>query len=435
MVRNTAVCATLLLAANLLRGADAPSRTVVVISLDGFPAYALGDPKLPIPTLRRLIREGASAAAMSVVNPSVTWPNHTTMVTGVPPSKHGVLFNGMLVRDTGTPPMRVEPWRDKAEMVRVPTVYDLAFRAGLTTAQVDWVAIQNPGTITWAFPERPDPAGKIETEMVAEGLVTKPELEEFSKSNITWRDQIWTRAAVHLIVKHKPNLLLFHLLNLDSTHHTYGPRTPAGITAMAMLDTQVRQVLDALEAAGLKDRSTVLIVSDHGFKTTQKGVRANALLKKAGLAKAAYAIPEGGTAMLYLTDAANWSERIRELGRLFDKVEGVYARRGAFAALDMPEPGEYRQMADLLLVAKDGYTFAGGDGEPAVFDLPRPGGSHGYLHSDPEMNAIFIAWGHGIKPGAKLDRIRNLDVAPTIAVLLGLDLKGVDGAPLRAILK
>ena len=66
-------------------------RTVVVISLDGFPAYALDDPKLPIPTLRKLIREGAAATSMRPVNPTVTWPNHTSIVTGVEPSEHQVL--------------------------------------------------------------------------------------------------------------------------------------------------------------------------------------------------------------------------------------------------------------------------------------------------------------------------------------------------------
>ena len=73
-------------------------RTVVVISLDGFPAYALEDPRLPIPTLRELAREGAAATAMQPINPTVTWPNHTTMVTGVDASHHHVLFNGLLTR-------------------------------------------------------------------------------------------------------------------------------------------------------------------------------------------------------------------------------------------------------------------------------------------------------------------------------------------------
>ena len=59
------------------------------------------------------------------MNPTVTWPNHTSMVTGVTPAKHGVVFNGLLVREPGVPP-RVEPWRDRAEMVHVPTLYDVA---------------------------------------------------------------------------------------------------------------------------------------------------------------------------------------------------------------------------------------------------------------------------------------------------------------------
>src|SRR5688572_9070220 len=89
-------------------GAVRKDRVVVVISLDGFPASSLWDNRLPIPTLRRLAQEGSAARAMRVSNPSVTWPNHTTMVTGVPPAKHGVLFNGMLLRQGARSPVRVE---------------------------------------------------------------------------------------------------------------------------------------------------------------------------------------------------------------------------------------------------------------------------------------------------------------------------------------
>ena len=89
-----------------------------------------------------LAARGAVAKGMRSVNPTVTWPNHTSIVTGVTPAKHGVLFNGMLIRDPGVPP-RVEPWRDKKEMVRAPTLYDVAHEAGMTTAQVDCVAILN----------------------------------------------------------------------------------------------------------------------------------------------------------------------------------------------------------------------------------------------------------------------------------------------------
>ena len=62
-------------------------------------------------------------------------------------------------------------------------------------------------------------------------------------------------------------------------------------------------------------------------------------------------------------------------------------------------------------------------------------GTHGYLNSDPELDGAFIAWGYGIKPGTKIPRIRNLDVAPTIAELLGVSLGVIDGKAIREVLK
>ena len=241
---------------------------------------------------------------MRGVNPTVTWPTHTSMVTGVTPARHGVLFNGLLIREPGVPP-RVEPWRDRDEMVRAPTLYDLAHARGLTTAQVDWVAIQNAPTITWEFPERPDPSGQIARELVQAGHLSRPDLETFHTRNITWRDHIWTLAGAHIIRQHRPNLLLFHLLNLDSTHHRYGPRTPAGTSAMALLDTQVAELLRAIDDAGLTARTTVFVVSDHGFKPVKRQILPNTALQRAGLIQAegskvtradAYVVPEGGSA-------------------------------------------------------------------------------------------------------------------------------------------
>src|ERR1700722_20013936 len=88
-------------------------RPVIVISLDGFPAYALQDPKTPVPTLRKLIAQGATARRMTTVNPTVTWPNHTAIVTGVDASYHGLLVNGTLTRTNAWPPVKVEPWLPK----------------------------------------------------------------------------------------------------------------------------------------------------------------------------------------------------------------------------------------------------------------------------------------------------------------------------------
>src|SRR6185369_9680941 len=83
---------------------------VVLITLDGFPAYLWHDESLPLPNLRRLAAEGTVADAMTIANPAITWPNHTTLVTGVSPRRHGVLYNGLVVRQGPDKPNRIEPW-------------------------------------------------------------------------------------------------------------------------------------------------------------------------------------------------------------------------------------------------------------------------------------------------------------------------------------
>src|SRR4030095_3117570 len=101
-------------------------RHVVLVTIDGFPANLWRDPTLPLPVLRKLAAEGAVADAMTVSNPSITWPCHTALVTGVSPQKHGVLFNGLLVRPGPGKPPALEPWVDKSRLVFVPTLYDIA---------------------------------------------------------------------------------------------------------------------------------------------------------------------------------------------------------------------------------------------------------------------------------------------------------------------
>lgn len=437
------LCLTALLVAQQpLRDVPVKERIVVLISIDGMPGWAFADPAAPLPTLRRLAREGVLARGMRVVNPSVTWPNHTSMVTGVAPAVHGVLANGMILRQGPRSPLRVEPWRDKAEMVRATTVYDLAHRAGLSTAQVNWVAIQNPGTITYEFPERPKPGGRMEQELVSLGVLTDGEVEGFNKTtNPPWRDHMWTAAGVHMIRNYKPNLLLFHLLNLDSTHHRYGPRTLASQVGQAFADARVKDILDAIEAAGLRERATLFIVSDHGFRTVTKNIRPNALLRREGLLTVAggqiecdaWVVPEGGSALVYVTDRQNRARLVPKLKEILRGLEGIARvfEPSEYGPLGLPLPGDYDQAPDLYLAAKEGYAFNGSpEGEP-IQDAPATAlGTHGYVNTDPEMLAMFLAWGYGIDRSAKLDVVDNLDLAPTMAALLGVKLDGARRKPL-----
>jgi predicted AlkP superfamily pyrophosphatase or phosphodiesterase len=110
----------------------APQRAVVMISLDGLAGFYRDDPKAEMPTLRKLAELGATASSMKASTPTVTWPNHTTLVTGVTPARHGVVGNNYLDRATATPVVLIgDPVLDKAQILRVPTIYDLAHAAGL----------------------------------------------------------------------------------------------------------------------------------------------------------------------------------------------------------------------------------------------------------------------------------------------------------------
>jgi predicted AlkP superfamily pyrophosphatase or phosphodiesterase len=400
---------------------------VVVISLDGFPASALEDPKLPIPTLRKLIASG-TGGPMLAINPTITWPNHTAMVTGVGADTHGLLVNGAIVRTGAWPPVKADPTVDKVNLVKVPTVYDAAHQAGLTTAEVDWVAIKNAPTINWSFPEAATPDGAVAKEMVAKGVATLADVTNFSKANIVFRDQMWTRAAAFIIREHKPDLMLFHLLALDSTQHRYGPGSLAAQDAMAFLDSCVEKIVDAVRDAGLESQTTILVVSDHGFKAFTKQIRATNALAAAGLDKKVYVLPEGGAGFVYIEDPSV-TEKTREVLGAIEGVEHIYAPAD-YAALGLPRPDQDPQFGQLFITAKTGYSFAGTVGGPVTAEAAQTGGSHAYLASDPALHPIFIASGRGVRQGVKLGLVVNLDVASTIAKLLGVSLPTAKGKPL-----
>jgi predicted AlkP superfamily pyrophosphatase or phosphodiesterase len=418
-------------------------RYVVIVSIDGFANVALRNSDTSVPTLRRLIREGATApGGMLPVNPTVTWPNHTAMVTGVDASRHGLLYNGLPVRTPGKA-MRVKADEPKTSLVLAPTLYDLAHAAGLKTAEVDWVAIEDAPSIDWSFFEIPKPKSSIVGEMIQAGMVTPEQIERFTKTSINVRDEIWTEAAAHILRKHRPNLLLFHMLTTDSVQHRYGTGALAAQTALALADQHLQHLLDTLKESGMLERTTVFVVSDHGFHNAKKVIRANLLLRREGLIRGddcdAWVIPEGGTAMVYITNENRRAELGPKLRELFRGVEGVQQVIGPedFKKHGYPPPGPQSRMADLVLTAADTYAFGNGADGETVIDLPAGAnpGNHGYLRSHPDMQAIFVAWGSGIRAGATVPEVRNIDIAPTVARLLGLEMKNIEGRVLTEILK
>lgn len=412
---------------------------VVVISLDAFGAASLHEPQLPAPTLHALMQRGAYAVSMQPINPTVTWPNHTAMVTGVNASLHHVLVNGLIVdQRTATLPT-IDMKAPKSRLVAVPTVYDAAHRAGLTTAQVDWVAIEGAPSIDWQFAEHPDPGGTIEQDLVRQGVVTDDQLVHFGVPSQAWRDSIYTRAAIDIIQQHHPDLLLLHLLALDSIEHETGFGNNAGRNTIAFLDDRVKDVIDAVRAAGELDRTTFIIVSDHGQQSVHQLLHPNVLLKQAGLqadsaTHPSFCVPDDGFALVFQQHATEASTKALKL--LFAGTPGIRSVLTPVEAAKegWPTPAQSDQAPDLLLYAADGYAFKEGDTGDYVTPTKEIG-AHGYPNSDPFMQGIFIAAGFGIQPKGEIPAFPNLDIAPTIAQLLHVSLGTIRGKPLTEILE
>ncbi|WP_158944018.1 alkaline phosphatase family protein [Granulicella sp. S190] len=432
-------------AAETRSAANAHKPVVVVITIDGFPARALEDPRLPMPVLRSLAATGAVAKEMQPINPTVTWPNHTAMITGVDASEHFVMANGLIVMPPdGSAPV-VEPWTDKEKLVHARTLYEAAAEKGLTTGQVDWVAVYGAKGIRWQFGEKPDVRDEIPNDLIAQGILTREEVEHFGEgSSPAWRDEVWTDAAVDILARHTPDLLLFHLLQTDSIQHEYGPLTPAAYASYAYADHCLGRVVEAARTAGILDRTTFFILSDHGFATYTHTISPNVALIEQGLLHRqgngyvgdVWVKAEGGAASVYIRDVRRRAELLPKLKAYFAGVPGiehVYTNEEA-RGLGIPDEAKSDQAPQIYLAAGADYAFSD-DTNGELVRASSPKGQHGYLNTMADMQALFVASGAAIKPGVALGAISNLAVAPTIAKVLGVKLPEAKHAPLDEILR
>ncbi|MDQ3625044.1 MAG: alkaline phosphatase family protein, partial [Verrucomicrobiota bacterium] len=209
-----------LLAPAAVRAAAANDRIVVLISVDGLAHFYMDDPNAELPAIRQLAAEGARAQSMKCSLPTVTWPNHTTLVTGVQPGRHGVIGNNYFDRSKGEiVPLIPDPLFNKEEIVKAPTVYDLAKGAGLKTAAIIWPASRGAKTLDWTVPD-------VFKNELFQGYSTPSLLPEFKAAGIPYdkqeewcrtgkgedRDKMYVQMLNHIIRAHRPHVALLHLV-------------------------------------------------------------------------------------------------------------------------------------------------------------------------------------------------------------------------------
>jgi predicted AlkP superfamily pyrophosphatase or phosphodiesterase len=424
-------------AASAVRGEDqavppGPSvdRHVVMISIDGLGAswYMPPPPNLRTPNLRRLMEEGSYAEGVEGVYPSVTYPSHTTLVTGRLPAEHGI-FTNRSSRQAGE---KAKDWFWFASAIRVPTLWDVLHDEGLATAAAFW-PVTAGAHITWDIPEIWDPQKGMAgdplyvAKFATPGLLFEAALDLGPPAPGEDGDTTRTKLAVFLIRKHKPNLLLLHLAALDETEHRHGPGSVEAAATLEQSDAHLGEILDAIRAARIADSTDVFVVSDHGFLSVEREVNPNVLLAKAGLLQVdaggnitggkVATVANGGSFFIYWPESVNLRREVdaalaplREQGVLWGELSQQATRDlGAESAIR------------LALEAAPGVSFDDGAKGDVVRKLSSTAGTHGYLPFRAGLESAFIAWGPHIKKGVNLHRVRMTAIAPTVLWALGIE--------------
>jgi predicted AlkP superfamily pyrophosphatase or phosphodiesterase len=417
---------------------------VIMISIDGMKPQTYTEPDshgLKVPTLREMVRNGASSDGVQPVMPSVTYPSHTTMVTGVNPGTHGIVTNPAwdpLGQNYGG-------YRWYEEDIRVPTLWQLARVRGLHTALIHWpvtVGAQAdlivPEIWRASIPEDLKLLRALSTRGVLDAVAK--EFPDFA-SGITppmQADAAFTDIACYTIERMKPDLLLLHIAMVDHEEHEHGPFSPEANAAIENADAQVARVIASAKKAGMWDSTVLLIVSDHGFAAVTQEFRPGVLLHDRGLITLdarnritdwkASLISDDGSAYIYLHDQ-NDEETRRTVLDIFQPLAGAPGggiRRVAGHDEILAMGGDPK--AFLAIEAADGFVFSG-DYTGKLTGPSNRGGTHGYFPDRPEMRSSLLIYGPAIGAG-KIENARLIDVGPTVARWLKLDLLNAQGSPL-----
>ena len=262
--------------------------SVVLISIDGMRPDYITNPKscpAPFPTLQRFLTEGTYADGVTGVLPTITYPSHTTLVTGVEPARHGIWGN-----TTFDPTWTSQSgWYWYAEDITADTLWDAAARKGLITASVGWPVTVGQRNIRYNIPEYWR-AGNTEDRKLQRALSTAelydavvPQLRSIQLTEGAYlaTDKAFADAAIFAIVNKHARFVTLHMGTLDEEQHAHSPFSPQACQTLAELDKQVGRVEQAALAAN--PEAVVAVVSDHGFVRTDHRVNLEVPFIKAGL--------------------------------------------------------------------------------------------------------------------------------------------------------
>lgn len=408
-----------------------------------------------LPAYERYFKGGARVTGVSSIYPSVTFPAHATMITGMYPDRHGVFSNMQLI--PGSDPT---PWQWNYDFLNCTDIFRTAKGAGLTTAAVFWpVTAGNPAidyhiADYWAQSED----DTLEAALARTG--TSPEVMEIVEKNKhlftgvershPQRDAFGMACAADIIRRFKPDVLFVHPANIDAERHKGGVFGPHIERALDDLDCWVSMIGEALEEAGVLEETNLFLVSDHGQMNVSRNIGLNVLFCENGFIRLdgegkiaewdAYCLSNGMSALIFLRDPKDSTlyARVYEFLKML-QTEGVYGFSRIYTEEEARREEHFGGPFSFVLET-DGYTsFGDYYDRPLVRGLTNSdyrfgSATHGYLPSKGPQPMI-LAKGPDIRSGALANGSHIVNEAPTYAKILGVELPGSDGKAIEEILR
>ncbi|MDH6364177.1 putative AlkP superfamily pyrophosphatase or phosphodiesterase [Enterococcus sp. PF1-24] len=410
-------------------------KKMVVISIDAMGASDLAGEINNLPTLAAFRKEATQVQKVRGIYPTLTYPSHTTIVTGEYPKKHGIINNTKIQSHRKSP-----DWYWFAKDVKAPTLYDVAKKEGFTTAAFLWPVTAKSSidyNIAEIFPNRiwtnqvlrslsaSSPLFLIEMNQKYGHLrngIKQPQLDDFV-----------TACAVDTLKSKQPDLTLIHLVDMDSMRHRYGVRSDEAKQALLRQDRRVAEIIEATKEAGTYDETTFVILGDHYQIDVNNMIRLNALFAKNRWLKAksdatvekkwqVYAKSCDGSCYIYIDQASSVTPaEVKAQLKQVAGIEKIYTTEEAAAQGAAPN-------VTFMLEAKSGYYFIDEAIGAVVEAVPddslgtseRYKAVHGFSPDKPDYATTMMIKGPGIKQGQIIEAANLIDEAPTFAKILDL---------------
>jgi hypothetical protein len=421
---------------------------VILITIDGLRGDYLGDADryhLKIPNLRALMARGATSAHTISVFPTLTGTAHTSLVTGVSGGRHGILGNNKFApelwtwdRDNydGQP-----PYRDHAD-IRAESLWSAARARSLRTAAIAWPQTSG-GPVDYRLDIAVAPTAAESHDRIVKtasaGWLARIEavLGPLAALDLRMADHVKALVAAEILKTFRPSLIAVHFSLTDSVQHAHGPGTLAALAALEDTDHNLAILVRAIEEAKLADQTTLIVTGDHGFLPLHTELAINLPLVEEGLVEKAadgtlrwqaLIAPNRGLGSLYIKPDAP-PETMKKARMALERYAVRHA--GRFRILERSELDRYGadRGAALGIEPFPGYVLDARLSPPFAQSHSRAAG-HGYRPDLPDMHTGLIVSGARARRGSVLPETRTIDVAPTIAYLLGFDLRGAEGSPL-----